>query len=90
MNYHPYITRQLNNDIAESEEMAKAVYKAFERFNSGDWGNLPEEDKRANDADLARQTGRILARYDTPNGDIYFMLTFSEENETVVMYVNEY
>lgn len=89
MNYHPYITRKLNNDIADNEDMAKAVYKAIEKFNSGDWGTVPEEDKSANDSDLQSGSGRVLARYETPNGDIYINLTVSTK-EAVLMYVEEY
>ena len=44
MNYQVFITRQLNDDVAESEEMAKAVYAALERFNAMDWGEVPQED----------------------------------------------
>lgn len=94
MNYQLLITRQLNEDIAKSEEMAKAVYNAIERFNNCDWGNLPEEDKTANNTDLLNREGHVLAKYETPNGDIYINLVFDdpegEKDSALLMYCNEY
>lgn len=92
MKYQAYITAKLNNDMANDEATAQAVYKALKRFNSGDWGNVPQEDKDANNADLTRREGRVLARYDTPNGDIYINLSFEESGEdtALLMYCNEY
>ena len=94
VDYQLFITKKLNNDIAEDEETAKAVYKALERFNAEDWGELPEEDKEANNEDLRNRTGRILAKYETPKGFIYISLTFEDpelkNNIAMLMYVNEY
>ena len=94
MSFQTFITRQLNEDVANDEAMAKAVYAALERFTAGDWGNLCQEDKDANDADLEARDGHVLARYETPKGDIYINLVFDEpsiqSDAATIMYCNEY
>lgn len=35
-----YITNILNERIADSEDMAKAVYNAYMKFLKRDWGNI--------------------------------------------------
>ena len=93
-NYQTFITRRLNDHVAESEEMAKAVYVAGQRFAAGDWGEICQEDKDANDADLQARDGHVLARYKTPNGDIYINLVFDEpsihSDAATIMYCDEY
>ena len=76
--YQTFITRRLNDDVANSEEMAKAVYEAFNRFASCDWGELTQEDIDANNADLQDRDGHVLGKYKTPNGFIYLNLVFDE------------
>ena len=97
--YNLYCTRRINNDVAESEEMAKAVYNALERFNNNDYGAMPQEDIEANNKDLANQDGHILAKYHTPKGYIYINLQFNElinddpeeyANAAMIMYPDEY
>ena len=93
-NYQLLITARLNNDVAEDKETAQAVFEAVRRFNAGDWGKMPDEDKEANNNDLRAREGHVLARYETPNGDIYINLTFAadpgEEDTALVMYCGEY
>lgn len=92
--YQTFITRRLNDDVAESEEMAKAVYEAAQRFHNGDWGDLCQEDKDANNQDLADRDGHVLAKYATPNGNIYINLVFDEpsiqSDAATFMYCDEY
>lgn len=94
MEYQLMITSRLNADIADNEEMAKAVYNAIEKFNALDWGKVPDEDKEANNKDLANRDGHILARYETPNGDIYINLVFDDpsinKDYALIMYCEEY
>lgn len=94
MSYQTFITRALNDDVADSEEMAKAVYEAFKKFNKGDWGKVPDEDKEANDEDLRQRDGHVLGRYETPKGDIYINLIFDEPSIksdcATAMYCSEY
>lgn len=88
------ITTRLNNDIADNEDMAKAVYNAMRSFSAGDFGKIPAEDIEANKRDIVAHSGHVLARYDTPNGDIYIDTRFNEgkngEDVTMIMYCNEY
>lgn len=97
--YQLYCTRRINDDVAENEEMAKAVYEAIARFNNNDYGEIPPEDIEANNKDLANQDGHILAKYPTPNGYIYINLQFNElinddpeeyANAAMIMYPEEY
>lgn len=92
--YQLFITRQLNEDVAESPEMVLAVRAAVERFNNGDWGDMCQDDIEANNEDLDARIGRVLARYPTPNGDIYINLNFDdpsiESDAALIMYCSEY
>lgn len=67
-----------------------AVLDALRRFTFQDWGNVPVEDKEANDSDLRAGTGRILARYSTPPGDIYIISYPGTDTPATVLFCNEY
>ena len=93
MNRHFFITSHLQYRWAASKEMEKAILKAIMRFNAKDWGNIPDEDKRANNIDLEQREGHVLGRYETPEGDIYIDMHFGHngaEDQAVIMFCNEY
>ncbi len=94
LRFMPLITRQLNDDVAESRKMANAVFNALRCFSNGDWGKIDQEDKDANNADLEARDGHVLGRYSTPKGDIYINLVFDEpslqSDVAVIMYCDEY
>ena len=86
-----YITASVNEAVAKSEAMARAVTEAVQRFNIGDWGKVPAEDKELNNADLKARSGHILGRYDSPEGDLYINMEFHpEEDRAVIMFRYEY
>lgn len=88
-----HITARLNEAVAKYEGMAKAVTKALERFIAGDWGDVPEEDKQANDRDLQNRCGHVLGRYKSLDGDLYINLEFGEteaDDVALIMYRDEY
>ena len=64
------ITRGLNDAIADNEKLAKDVYR---RFKAGDWGDTCEEDKPLNDAALAGNGDRIVAKYNTCVAPIFII-----------------
>lgn len=88
------ITARLNERMAESEDMARAINTAVARFVRKDWGEVPDEDKQYNDEDLKNRDGHVLARYETPEDDIYINLSFDEvapgSNTALIMFCNEY
>jgi len=57
--------------------------QALDRHVMGDWGELNEEDKKAND--LALQTGeRLLSAYRTANGTKFWIITEADRSVTNV------
>lgn len=67
------ITRGLNDAIADNEKLAKDVYDAYRRFKAGDWGDTCDEDKPLNDAALAGNGDRIVAKYNTCVAPIFII-----------------
>lgn len=67
------ITRGLNDAIADNEQLAKEVLDAYKRFRGGDWGDTCEEDKPLNDAALAGNGDRIVAKYNTSVAPIFII-----------------
>ena len=90
---HFVITRQLFDAGQQDNETEKALLQAVERFKNGDWGEVCQEDKDANDSDLKSRNGHVLGRYKTPAGDIYINLEFHDElteDCACLMFCNEY
>lgn len=86
------ITRRLSEAADKNADILAAVNAAVSRFCNEDWGNIDQEDKEANKADLTARDGHVLARYETPAGDIYINLEFllPEENIACIMFCEEY
>ena len=95
------VTRGVNDHIAEDTKFAKFVSKSLIRFNRGDWGDVSEDDKKANDADLESLNndgwyGRILASYSDCSWQerhIWITRNTAEEDGTqaiTVMFPSEY
>jgi hypothetical protein len=55
-----------NNNALVSDYLVRHV--------TGDWGDLDESDKRANDSDLKRGM-RLLSAYKLPGGDTFWIIT---------------
>lgn len=87
------ITRGLFNAGQQNPATEEAYLDATRRFMAGDWGELCQEDKDANDADLANRDGHVLGKYHTPDGDMYINLEFHDDEDTdyaCLMFCNEY
>lgn len=79
------ITRGVNADISKSIEFSKFILESIARFRNCDWGDVPEEDKRMNDAAVKNGDDRIVARYN----DIY-IITEWDRSATTILFTNEY
>ena len=84
-----YQTRGVAASIEENEAFRNDVFRAVERYLSGDWGEVPEEDKQANNSDIAAQCGRVVARYKTCIDDIY-IITDGDFETTTILFCDEY
>ena len=64
------------------------VMNSLNRFAAGDWGDICEEDKQANEYAVTHNE-RILARYETSEGPIY-IITEWDRSATTVLFTDEY
>ena len=83
------MTRTLNDNIASNEGFAKEITSALHRYISGDWGDLPLCDKKANDDAVKTVNDRILAAYMTSEGKIY-IITEWDRSYTTILFADEY
>ena len=59
------------------------------RHHCGDWGDLCEEDKQANETAL-RDDMRILSHYQLPDGERLYIITEWDRSITTVLLPEEY
>jgi len=74
--------------VAALELDPEEIFRLVRRHHCGDWGDLADDDKRANDLDL-KEGGRLLSRYDTGAGSFY-VITEWDRSVTTVMLREEY
>lgn len=83
-----YMTRSVSETIANSEKFAIEVFECMRRYSNNDWGELCAEDKQLNDEALI-YNDRILAKYETSEGDIY-IITEWDRSATTILFTDEY
>ena len=86
-------TNVINMDMNDAE-FAAEIITCIDRHANNDFGDLGEEDVKANLKALKDNLkyDRILSRYTTSKGDIYIITEQHEDNEyvTTVLYCHEY
>jgi hypothetical protein len=81
-------TMGVNNRIADDVDFAKHVSSALSKFRSKDWGDSPDEDKKANDwADT--NTGVIRAAYGSDEDKIW-IIREADNSATTILFPSEY
>jgi hypothetical protein len=71
------------------EEAGQSPAFFLEKHQSGDWGTVDDEDKRANDEALV--TGeRLLSAYQTPRGVKIWVITEADRSSTCCLLPEEY
>ena len=78
----------LTAGVAALELEPDKIVRLLHRHQCGDWGDLDDEDKLANDRDL-KCGERLLSRYDTEAGPLY-VITERDRSTTTVLLRNEY
>ena len=83
------ITGGIDGAMSKNDQFTEDMTEAVERFIHEDWGEVPQEDKEANDRDLRERCGRVVARYKTCIDDIYIILEGDFETATI-LFCKEY
>ena len=82
-------TRGVNDRIAVDAEFAKMVMNSLRRHATGDWGDLPEEDKKENELSL-REGFRLLSAYEAEGLPKIWIITEWDRSVTTVLFPDEY
>lgn len=82
-------TRGVNDLVAENEEFAKFVRGSIGRHSRGDWGDLPEEDKKENEYALGRHL-RLFSAYIKPPLRKIWIITEADRSATTILFPEEY
>ena len=82
------MTRGIAEETAQNRKFAEFVRTSLLRHINGDWGDLTDSDKRANDAAL-KEEDRILSAYDENDWKIY-IITEWDRSYTTIMSPEEY
>ena len=83
------MTRGVNDQVAESEPFAKFVIKSLARHRNGDWGKLPEEDRKENELSL-REGFRLLSAYESEDLTKIWIITEADRSATTILFPDEY
>ncbi len=78
------ITRGALAELAHAD-----VQQGIARHRRGDWGDLCEEDKQANDNAL-KYGARLLSAYHTTAGVKFWIITEADRSATTVLLPEEY
>lgn len=83
------VTRAVNELIADNEEFAIHVSQSLKRHLAGDWGELSDEDKAANE--LALLDGeRLFSAYTKVGVPPIWIITESDRSVTTILFPDEY
>lgn len=66
-----------------------AILELLRRHTSGDWGDLGEEDKKANEH-AVRHGERVFSSYKTESGEKLWIITEASREYTTVLTPGEY
>lgn len=65
------------------------ILSGIRRHQAGDWGNLTDDDREANDTALT-QGGRILSAYKATNGTKFWLITEADRSVTTILLPEDY
>jgi hypothetical protein len=65
------------------------ILSGIQRHMAGDWGDLPEEDRIANDRALT-EGGRLLSAYHAGSGTTFWLITEADRSATTILLPEDY
>lgn len=66
-----------------------AIRESLERHERGDWGDVCEDDRRANEQSLTHGA-RLLSVYHTNGGTKFWIITEADRSATTILLPSEY
>lgn len=79
-----YVTHGIISNLSISQ-----VVGALDRHGAGDWGELSEHDRNANEF-AVNEGGRILSSYRSDSGVKFWVITEADRSATTVLLPSEY
>jgi len=74
---------------ALSQLQQEDILKAIQRHQGGDWGDVDEHDRQANDHALIEGT-RLLSVYCAVNGTKFWIITEADRSVTTILLPEDY
>ena len=78
------ITRTANHELPQEE-----VWMNLVRHMNGDWGELDESDREQNERAVGNG-GRLMSRYSTSSGTVFWIITEHDRSCTTILLPMEY
>jgi hypothetical protein len=75
--------------LAALEKSGESPMDFLTRHVTGDWGEIPEEDKKENQFSLDRGF-RLMSSYRTNANDVVWVITESSRSHTTLLLASEY
>lgn len=83
------VTRAVNDLIADNEEFAMFVFLSLNRHLAGDWGELYDEDRDANETALLNGE-RLFSAYKQDGVPPVWIVTEQDRSVTTLLFPDEY
>ena len=78
------MTHSAMNWLAEED-----IFRAIQRHQAGDWGDVSEEDRSANDQALVSGTPMVSV-YRTPQGITFWLITEADRSVITIFFSEDY
>jgi len=75
--------------ISALEQAGQSAFEFIRRHQSGDWGDLCDDDKRENDYSVDKHL-RIFSAYQTAKGEKVWIITEADRSATTILLPSEY
>jgi len=83
------MTRGVNDLLADNEEFAKHVHLSLRLHLAGDWGDVCDEDRAANESAL-QHGERLFSVYQTEGVPKIWIITEWDRSYTTILFPEEY
>ncbi|MBC8019107.1 MAG: hypothetical protein H7X83_11400 [Verrucomicrobia bacterium] len=83
------MTRGINDLVAANKEFARHVHLSLKRHLAGDWGEVCDEDRAANESALS-DGERLLSVYQKEGVPKIWIITEWDRSYTTVLFPEEY